>query len=106
MRQPQYPRPWPSMCVVPTRKEAGDSGLVVPSGCDTGKGKLRRGEGIIGLTRAFMYAGTPSVVASLWKVSDQSTSLFMEFFYRNLKQGQSKAEALRQAKKQLMQTRA
>lgn len=52
-----------------------------------------------------MYAGTPSAVASLWKVNDQSTSLFMEFFYRNLKDGQSKADALRQAKKQLMQTR-
>jgi CHAT domain-containing protein/Tfp pilus assembly protein PilF len=78
--------------------------LVVLSACDTGKGKLLRGEGIVGLTRAFMYAGTPSVAASLWKVNDQSTSLFMEFFYRNLKEGQPKAEALRQAKKQLMQT--
>jgi CHAT domain-containing protein len=83
-----------------------DADLVVLSACATGRGKLRRGEGIIGLTRAFMYAGTPSVVASLWKVNDQSTSLFMEFFYRHLKEGQSKAEALRQAKKQLMQTRA
>ncbi|TMA61499.1 MAG: CHAT domain-containing protein, partial [Deltaproteobacteria bacterium] len=77
--------------------------LVVLSACDTGKGKLRRGEGIVGLTRAFMYAGTHSVVASLWQVNDQSTSRFMECFYRNLKEGQSKAEALRQAKKQLMQ---
>ncbi len=83
-----------------------DADLVVLSACDTGRGKLRRGEGIVGLTRAFMYAGTPSVAASLWKVNDQSTSLFMEFFYRNLKEGQSKAEALRQAKTQLMQTRA
>jgi len=82
-----------------------EADLVVLSACETGKGKLHRGEGIVGLTRAFMYAGTPSVVASLWKVNDQSTSLFMEFFYRNLKEGQSKAEALRQAKKQLMQTR-
>ena len=80
-----------------------DADLVVLSACETGKGKLRRGEGIIGLTRAFMYAGTPSVVASLWKVNDQSTSLFMEFFYQNLKDGQSKADALQQAKKQLMQ---
>lgn len=50
--------------------------LVVLSACDTGKGKLLRGEGIVGLTRAFMYAGTPSVVASLWKVNDESTSCF------------------------------
>jgi CHAT domain-containing protein len=83
-----------------------DADLVVLSACDTGRGKLRRGEGIIGLTRAFMYAGTPSVVASLWKVNDQSTSLFMEFFYHNLKEGQSKADALRHAKEQLMQARA
>jgi len=83
-----------------------DANLVVLSACDTGTGKLRRGEGLIGLTRAFMYAGTPSVAASLWKVNDQSTSLFMEFFYQNLKEGQSKADALRQAKKHLMQTRA
>ncbi len=57
-----------------------DANLVVLSACDTGTGKLRRGEGLIGLTRAFMYAGTPSVAVSLWKVNDQSTSLFMEFF--------------------------
>ncbi|MGH7964383.1 MAG: CHAT domain-containing protein [Candidatus Binatia bacterium] len=80
--------------------------LVVLSACDTGKGKLHRGEGIIGLTRAFMYAGTPSVAASLWKVHDQSTSLFMEFFYRRLKEGQSKAASLRQAKKQMIYTQS
>lgn len=80
--------------------------LVVLSACDTGKGKLHRGEGIVGLTRAFFYAGTPSVVASLWKVDDQSTSILMEAFYRNLKEGKSKAEALQVAKTQLMQTHA
>jgi CHAT domain-containing protein len=59
---------------------------------------LREGEGIVGLTRAFLYAGASSAVVSLWNVQDQSTSLFMERFYQNLKQGLSKAEALRQAK--------
>jgi CHAT domain-containing protein len=83
-----------------------DADLVVLSACDTGRGKLYRGEGVVGLTRAFIYAGTPSVVASLWKVYDKSTSLFMEFFYRNLKEGLSKTEALRQAKRQMIQTRA
>ncbi len=83
-----------------------NAGLVVLSACNTGKGKLVRGEGMIGLTRAFMYAGTPSVVASLWKVNDESTSLLMESFYQNLAAGQSKAEALQHAKTQLLQTLA
>ena len=77
--------------------------LVVLSACNTGLGKLREGEGIVGLTRAFMYAGASSVVVSLWRVEDQSTSLLMERFYKRLKQGQGKAEALRQAKLELMQ---
>jgi len=77
--------------------------LVVLSACNTGLGRLRDGEGIVGLTRAFMYAGASSVVVSLWKVEDQSTSLFMERFYQRLKQGESKAEALRQAKLEVMQ---
>lgn len=78
--------------------------LVVLSACHTGRGKSYRGEGFVGLTRAFMYAGTSSLVASLWRVSDESTSRFMEFFYRNLKEGRPKAEALRLAKIELMQT--
>lgn len=72
--------------------------LVVLSACETGLGRLREGEGIVGLTRAFLYAGASSTVVSLWKVQDQSTSFFMERFYQNLKQGLNKAEALRQAK--------
>ncbi|MBI3330438.1 MAG: CHAT domain-containing protein, partial [Nitrospinae bacterium] len=77
--------------------------LVVLSACDTALGKLREGEGIVGLTRAFLYAGTSAVVVSLWKVEDQSTSLLMERFYQRLKQGESKAEALRQAKLEVLQ---
>ena len=75
-----------------------DADLVVLSACETGLGTLREGEGIVGLTRAFIYAGAASTVVSLWKVEDQSTSLFMERFYQHLKRGLSKAEALRQAK--------
>lgn len=78
--------------------------LVVLSACDTGLGKLRDGEGIIGLTRAFFYAGASSTVVSLWKVEDQSTSLLMERFYQNLKRGLSKSEALRQAKLDIMRS--
>ena len=72
--------------------------LVALSACETGLGKLRPGEGMIGLSRAFMYAGAPSVLVSLWKVSDEATSLLMTGFYRNLLSGLSKAQALRQAK--------
>ncbi|MGH7835933.1 MAG: CHAT domain-containing protein, partial [Candidatus Binatia bacterium] len=49
-----------------------NAGLVVLSGCETGLGKLSSGDEFVGLTRAFIYAGTPSVVASLWKVDDAS----------------------------------
>lgn len=70
--------------------------LVVLSGCETGLGKLSTGDELVGLTRAFIYAGTPSVVASLWKVDDGSTAQLMASFYRNLKT-MTKVEALRQA---------
>jgi CHAT domain-containing protein len=77
--------------------------LVVLSACETGLGKEVKGEGLIGLTRAFLYAGTPSVVVSLWQVQDRSTAELMVRFYRHLKNGQpSKAEALRQAQLELI----
>ncbi|GAK58358.1 tetratricopeptide repeat domain protein [Candidatus Vecturithrix granuli] len=72
--------------------------LVALSACKTGLGSLKCGEGMVGLTRAFMYAGTPSVLVSLWNVADKSTSVLMIEFYRNLTAGLNKAEALRQAK--------
>jgi len=72
--------------------------LVVLSACRTGLGKQVRGEGIIGLTRGFMYAGASSVVASLWKVDDEATSELMKRFYTNMLERQMKpAEALREA---------
>jgi len=77
--------------------------LVVLSACQTGLGKLIRGEGMVGLTRAFMYAGTPSVVVSLWSVSDISTADLMGEFYKNLiKNKLSKTDALRKAQLSLM----
>jgi CHAT domain-containing protein len=70
--------------------------LVVLSGCSTGSGKLS-GDGILGLGRAFIYAGTPSVLVSQWDVSDVSTAYLMERFYAELAAGRSKAHALRAA---------
>jgi tetratricopeptide (TPR) repeat protein len=72
--------------------------LVVLSGCQTGLGKEIRGEGLVGLTRGFMYSGAKSVVASLWSVQDFTTSELMANFYQvMLKGGKRPAEALRQA---------
>jgi CHAT domain-containing protein/Tfp pilus assembly protein PilF len=74
-----------------------NTGLVVLSACETA-GKEVNGEGLVGLTRAFLYAGSPSVVVTLWRVSDRKTSDLMIRFYTNLDQSGDKAEALRQAK--------
>jgi CHAT domain-containing protein/tetratricopeptide (TPR) repeat protein len=70
-----------------------NSDLVVLSACQTALGKDVRGEGLIGLTRGFMYAGAKSVVASLWKVDDAATAEFMKRFYRNLLQKKLGASA-------------
>jgi CHAT domain-containing protein len=56
--------------------------LVMLSACETGLGKEKRGEGVIGLTRAFMYAGAPTVGVSLWSVADKSTAELMTDFYK------------------------
>jgi CHAT domain-containing protein len=60
------------------------SPLVMLSACETGLGKEKRGEGVIGLTRAFMYAGAPTVGVSLWSVADKSTAGLMTDFYKRL----------------------
>ncbi len=78
--------------------------LVVLSACQTGLGKDVRGEGLLGLTRGFMYAGASSVVASLWKVDDESTAELMKQFYANLLQkGMTPAAALREAQNNIRQ---
>jgi CHAT domain-containing protein/Flp pilus assembly protein TadD len=72
--------------------------LVVLSACNTALGKLSKGEGIIGASRAFLYAGVPSMVVSLWNVDDQATSMIMNNFYEYLGDGLNKSEALRLSK--------
>ena len=77
--------------------------LVVLSACQTGLGKYLSGEGVVGLARAFMYAGADQVVVSLWAVADESTSSLMGDFYREmLRKGLPPDKALQQAKLHLM----
>jgi CHAT domain-containing protein len=75
------------------------SPLVMLSACETGLGKEKRGEGVLGLTRAFMYAGAPTVGVSLWSVADKSTADLMTDFYKRLLTGEgtSSSSALRDA---------
>jgi CHAT domain-containing protein len=70
--------------------------LVTLSACDTGVGEVKNGEGVYGLRRAFVLAGTETLVMSMWPVSDYVTRELMTAYYRGLKQGQGRGEALRQ----------
>lgn len=79
--------------------------LVVLSACKTGLGGEVRGEGLVGLTRGFMYAGSPRVVVSLWSVDDQATSELMKVFYKKmLQEGLKPAAALRTAQLEIWRT--
>ncbi|MCK5153118.1 MAG: CHAT domain-containing protein, partial [Spirochaetales bacterium] len=73
-----------------------DASLVVMSACESGLGKVSRGDENIGLTWAFLYAGANSVVSTLWKVDSVGTAEFMKTFYQYL-DGHSKSEAIRLA---------
>lgn len=76
--------------------------LVVLGACETGLGELHRGEGLIGFTRAFFFAGASNLVVSMWKVDDQSTANLMVSFYRNIRNEEMEyAAALRKAKLEL-----
>lgn len=71
--------------------------MVTLSACNTALGKLTRGDEIVGLCRGFIYAGTPSIIATLWSVLDTSTTELMVKFYEALKTGKSRSESLREA---------
>ena len=79
--------------------------VVALSACESGLGHELGGAGLVGLARAFQYAGARSIVASLWGVSDRSTSVLMQRFYSHLQDGSPLAEALRQAQLDLLQGR-
>jgi len=72
--------------------------LVILSGCETGIGNIKKGEGIISLARAFKFAGSRNILMSLWKVNDQTTKEIMIAFTHNLKRGMEKDRALQQAR--------
>lgn len=77
--------------------------LVVLSACETKDGELSDGDEVVGLNRAFLFAGTPNVIASLWQVDDRATQLLMEGFYSHLRNGETFPEALRLAQNELRQ---
>ena len=80
--------------------------LVVLSACETAKGDLMTGEGVMSLARGFTYAGVPSIITSLWKADDLVSKEIMLTFYEELKKGRSKDEALRIAKLQFLEQAA
>ncbi|WP_271782625.1 CHAT domain-containing protein [Aquimarina algiphila] len=80
------------------------SELTVLSACNTGTGKIAKGEGIMSLGNAFQYAGTKSLLLSSWEVPDNTAPELMRYFYTNLKAGMHKGKALQQAKLQYLKT--
>jgi CHAT domain-containing protein/Tfp pilus assembly protein PilF len=82
-----------------------DAELVVLSACQTGKGTLKAGEGIIGLTRGLLYAGARNLMVSQWNVNDASTAELMTKFYSKILAGQSNRQALREAKLELLNSK-
>jgi CHAT domain-containing protein len=78
--------------------------LVVLSACDTGLGEVMRGEGLIGFTRPFIYAGASNMMVSLWKVADRSTAESMIGFYHHVLEGEAFNSSLRQVKLEMIQS--
>jgi CHAT domain-containing protein len=78
--------------------------MTVLSSCNSGFGKMQKGEGMMSLARGFIYAGCPSIIMTLWQVADKSSSELMTSFYKYLKRGKSKQEAMRLAKIDYLET--
>jgi CHAT domain-containing protein len=78
--------------------------LLVLSACKTGTGKIQKGEGMLSLTRGFIFAGVKSIVTSLWTVNDKSGAAFFGSFYKNLSQQQPKSVALQKASMDYLQS--
>ena len=78
--------------------------MAVLSSCNSGTGKMQKGEGMMSLARGFIYAGCPSIIMTLWQVADKSSSELMTSFYKYLKRGKSKQEAMRHAKIDYLET--
>lgn len=84
--------------------ELKKTNLVVLSACQTQLGEHSKGDDVVGLNRAFIYAGTPTVVASLWSVKEEQTGTLMYSFLKNYHDGMSKASALQAAQRELRAT--
>ncbi len=81
-----------------------DAQMVTLSACQTGVGKLQKGEGMLSLARGFQYSGVKSITTSLWKNDDQTTSELMGFYYKHLRNGYTKSKALQKAKLDYLRT--
>ena len=78
--------------------------LVVLSCCHSGRGRILKGEGVVGIARAFLAAGARSVLISLWAIDDEATMVFMKSFYQHLKEGKTASAAIHQAMKFLRES--
>ena len=79
--------------------------LVVLSCCHSGRGRILKGEGVVGIARAFLTAGARSVLVSLWAIDDEATMVFMKSFYQHLKEGKAASAAVYQAMKFLRESK-
>ena len=82
--------------------EAVKADLIILSSCKTGRGKLEKAQGVTGLAADFSLLGASSIIYSFWSVDEKATCLLLEYFYKNLRAGKSKSEALHEAKLNLI----
>ena len=78
--------------------------LVVLSCCHSGRGRIFKGEGVVGIARAFLAAGARSVLVALWAIDDEATMVFMKSFYQHLKEGKTASAAIHQSMKSLRES--